>query len=392
MDVHYKHTWDFSPTIKLTVLAFKLKPNIVNFEDVYSQEPAVTSEKYYKESPFASFCFRTILRNGNALLPYTKPVVIAKDNSGRYLQDTAEDAADTTEGDNVALSGYKPPSNPAEDNEDITYCETGIDIFFDLKAKFWITGFKTQALDPMDLTGRLNFKVHAFIGYCYKDDEKALDEAILASEALPTLEEAMKMDGEEVEPAGEDDQSQGGVRRQMQEDVEAASFSKSRFKLFKQKEEVPICICSSKKNRGLAKIDHITSLSFTGHRGYRMFATQTVIVDGQLVENVVEVDCATHKRCCEVKTILNEDFFQGNNKKATLYGKAHGAVLMEVGTSGYLGAAEPDSRRLVERKLEEEEVEFDAVMELEPETSGGMMIGGSAVGAIVGMVVAGLFM
>ena len=109
----------------------------------------------------------------------------------------------------------------------------------------------------------------------------------------------------------------------------------------------------------------------------------------------MKVDCTKHYgKCGKVTTILNEDFYQGNNEKSILYVSAHGEAWMQMGDGGYFSDGE--SRRLVEssfgeRKLQDSsagDAEFEVVLELEEASGSRAMVAGSAFGAIACMIVA----
>ena len=150
LTLKYKRTkpWGYYDDVHglyLTCWIMKINENIVD-SDVYKDpnEGGVQNYDYDKDRPFASFCFRIILRNKNEFLPYHTIDAAEDRDGGRYLQDTAE-TPDT--GDSLGIPPPPPPvyDEAPEDNMDITYCDTGITIYFDLKADFWVRGFKTQA-------------------------------------------------------------------------------------------------------------------------------------------------------------------------------------------------------------------------------------------------------
>lgn len=399
--------------LSLTCWVMKIKPDIV-YSNVYnSNDGGLTGyDLYDKPKPFASFCFRIILQNDNEFVPYHAVDAAEDKDGGRYLQDT--DTAETLDtpdtGDSII--SHPPPDEypePPEQNMDITYCDTGVTIYFDLKAGFKVRGFKTQAMNPGHIYDKVNFKLRAYVGYCHRDWGKVHEQMDLF-EALPPLAEIEAQDDLEGDQ-GEDNDGDGRRLRRLQEETVLDTFGGGKhYPKFWQKEEIPLCICT--KKHSLAFIDHITNLRFVGKRYGHEHAEQTLIFKGKKNKKLVKVDCDKHDgKCCEVRVILDEDFYIANNYKSTLYAQAYGEAWMQVGEKGYLDQS--DSRRLVEasfggpdlqelegRNLQEleapedgsaGEAEFGAVLELQEASGSFAMVGGSALGAIASMIVAVLF-
>ena len=97
-----------------TVVGFKIKPSIANYENVFSTE-SLTEDP---NGAFASFCIRAGLEN--------------RDSYDIALRAEVEPAEE------VPTHGGRWP------RELITFAETGLDLVFDLTADFQVSSFRTQ--------------------------------------------------------------------------------------------------------------------------------------------------------------------------------------------------------------------------------------------------------